>query len=157
MKKWFLKPEWSKADEEGQSVVFEEAQHDPDDFPPPPPLDEEDDEGSYDAATPTPPQFPVEAEGVEGVEQVSEAARKRFSELFEQEVKPRRLFQVGLMRLDVLWWCRVLWSAWCSVVVVHDKLPWCSVVVCCGATVYSYTPRTVISRLGNYYCWLLFM
>ena len=117
MKKWFLKPEWSKADEEGQSVVFdEEPQHDPDDFPPPPPLDDEDqDDGSYDTTTPTPPACPVQFEDGEGVgvddlhqQQVSEAARKRFSELFEQEVKPRRLFQVSV----VVWWC----GAWFVVV-----------------------------------------
>lgn len=129
MKKWFLKPEWTKEDEEGQSVVFgdEEPQHDPDDFPPPPPLDDDDDDGSYDTTTPTPPACPPEitdSEGVDGVDtgkgtegtkgpnqqQVSDEARKRFSELFEQEVKPRRLFQV---RLAVFWcvvkWCRGPW------------------------------------------------
>ena len=129
MKKWFLKPEWSKEDEEGQSVVFgdEEPQHDPDDFPPPPPLDdEEEDDGSYDTTTPTPPACPPEMDGAErtdsvkegkgeGIEgpqqqQVSEEARKRFSELFGQEVKPRRLFQVSF----AAFWCvmcgRVVYS-----------------------------------------------
>ncbi|MPC65882.1 hypothetical protein E2C01_060020 [Portunus trituberculatus] len=130
MKKWFLKPEWSKEDEEGQSVVFgdEEPQHDPDDFPPPPPLDDEDeDDGSYDTTTPTPPACPPEMDGVEGnsadvrkggeaeeprQQQVSDEARKRFSELFEQEVKPRRLFQVSL----AVSWCVVVYGVCCGVV-----------------------------------------
>lgn len=122
MKKWFLKPEWSKADEEGQSVVFDEADHDPDDFPPPPPLDDEDqglddDDGSFDTPLPDPQDCPVDMEGeenVEGVEgegphqeQVSAEARKRFSELFEQEAKPQRFFQVGFVYLDALCWCVV--------------------------------------------------
>lgn len=131
MKKWFLKPEWSKADEEGQSVVFE-ADHDPDDFPPPPPLDDEqqedfdDDDGSFDTPLPDPQDCPVDMEdeenmqGVDGEgpqqEQVSPEARKRFSELFEKEAKPRRLLQVGA---TCLCWCVVLCGCgavlWCVI------------------------------------------
>lgn len=122
MKKWFLKPEWSKADEEGQSVVFDDADHDPDDFPPPPPLDDvdqcfDDDDGSFDTPPPEPQNLPDDKVGEENMadaegerphqEQVSAEARRRFNELFEKEAKPRRLFQVGLVRLDALYWCVV--------------------------------------------------
>lgn len=144
MKKWFLKPEWTKADEEGQSVVFDEPEHDPDDFPPPPPLEDEDqglddDDGSFDTPPPDPQDYPVDMEGegntdgVEGEglhqEPVSPEARKRFSELFEQEAKPRKVLQVGLVSVRCI-------GVWCCAVVYGEAL-WCVLWnVICGVVLW---------------------